>query len=41
LLVLRQAGQTGGMMYDAYQRLADAGDQVRMLAENANAILSA
>ena len=28
-------------MYDAYQRMADAGDQVRMFAENANAILSA
>ena len=28
-------------MYDAYQKLADASDQVRMLAENAHAILSA
>ena len=29
------------MMYDAYQRMADAGDQVRLFAENANTILSA
>jgi poly(3-hydroxybutyrate) depolymerase len=29
------------MMYDAYQRMTDAGDQVRMFAENANTILSA
>ena len=29
------------MMYDAYQRMADAGDQVRMFAENASTILSA
>ena len=29
------------MMYDAYQRMADAGDQVRMFAENAQTILTA
>ncbi len=29
------------MMYDAYQKMADAGDQVRMFAENAQTILSA
>jgi poly(3-hydroxybutyrate) depolymerase len=29
------------MMYDAYQKLQDAGDQVRMFAENAHTILSA
>ena len=29
------------MMYDAYQRMADAGDQVRLFAENASTILSA
>ena len=29
------------MMYDAYQGMADVGDRVRLLAQNANAILSA
>ncbi len=29
------------MMYDAYQRMADAGDQMRLFAENASTILSA
>src|SRR3974390_1029282 len=28
------------MMYDAYQQMADAGDRVRSLAENAHAILT-
>ncbi len=29
------------MMYDAYQQMADVGDRVRLLAENAHAILAA
>jgi poly(3-hydroxybutyrate) depolymerase len=29
------------MMYDAYQGMADVGDRVRLLAQNAHAILSA
>ena len=28
------------MMYDAYQGMADVGDRVRLLAQNAHAILS-
>ena len=35
-----RAGQAAGMMYGAYQRLADANDQVRSLAEKAHAILT-
>jgi hypothetical protein len=29
------------MMYDAYQGMADVGDRVRVLAQNAHAILGA
>jgi hypothetical protein len=29
------------MMYDAYQGMADVGDRLRQLAQNAHAILSA
>ena len=39
LLSLRPAAAGCGMMYDAYQGMADAGDRVRLLAANAEAIL--
>jgi polyhydroxyalkanoate depolymerase len=41
LLAFRWTGQVGGMMYNAYQKMADAGDQVRRFAENAHTILQA
>jgi poly(3-hydroxybutyrate) depolymerase len=41
LLDKNWGGRPRDMMYDAYQRIADANDSVRALAENARAILGA
>src|SRR5260370_36217383 len=41
LALILRGRASRGMMYDAYQQMADVGDRVRLLAENAHAILAA